>query len=97
MMSFGFILQDQNSNMEKVLIRMVRKRPSMETGCNWLRNTSCLDARSLIITKLGLPTFPKRRAHFIERNHDEVGLQNVDEFRNSFLRKSFVPLIYRLP
>ena len=96
-MSFGFILQDQNSNMEKVLIRMVGKRPSMETGCNWLRNTSCLDGRSLIITKLGLPTFPKRRDHFGERKHDGVGLQSVNEFRNSFLRKKFVPPIYLLP
>ena len=91
------LLQDQNSNMENVLIRMVGKRPSMETGCNWLQHTSCLDGRSLIITKLGFPTFPKRRAHFGERKHDGVGLQSVDKFRNSLLRKSYVPPIYLLP
>ena len=83
--------------MENVLIRMTRKGPSMETGCNWLQDTSCLDGRSLIITKLGFPTFPKRSAHFRERRHDGVGLQSVDKFKNSFLKKSFVPLNYRLP
>ena len=88
------LLQDQNSNMENVLIRMVGKRESMKKGCNWLQGTNCLDGQSLIITKLGFATFPERGAHFGERMHDGVDLQNDDEFRNIFLRKRFLPPLY---
>ena len=80
--------------MENVLIRMTRNRPSMETGCNWLQDTSCMDIRSLILTKLGFPMFPKRRAHSGERPHDGVDLQTVDEFGNRFLRKNVKSLFY---
>ena len=88
------ILQDQNSNMETVLIRMVGKRELMKKGCNWLQDRSCLDAQSLIITKLGFPTFPERGSHFGERKKEGVDLQNDDEFRKSLLRKRFVPPLY---
>ena len=91
---FYAFLQDQNSNMENVLIRMVGKRESMKKGCNWLQDARCLDGESLIITKLGFLTFPERGAHSGEREHDGVDLQNDDEFRNNLLRKSFVPTLY---
>ena len=84
-------LQDQSSDMENVLIRMVGKRESTKTCCNWLQDTNCLDRQSLIITKLGFPTFPERGPHYGERKHDGVDFQNYDEFRNSLLRKRFVP------
>ena len=87
-------LQGQNSNMETVLIRMVGKRESMKKGCNWLQDTSCLDSQSLIIKKLGFPTFPERGAHFKERKHNGVDSQNDDEFRNSVLRKHLAPPLY---
>ena len=92
------ILQDQNSNMETVLIRMVGKREPMKKGCNWLQDSSCLDGQSLIIKKLGFPTFPERGTQLMNswnvRKRDIVDLQNDDEFRNSFLRRRFVPPLY---
>ena len=80
--------------MENVLIRMVGRRAPMKLGCNWLQDPSCVDIRSLIITKLDFPTFPKRRAHSAERKHDGVDVQIAGEFGNSFLRKGFAPRIY---
>ena len=84
------ILQDQSS----VLIRMVGKRASMKTGCNWLSDTSCFDGQPLIITRPGFQSFPKLVAHFEERKHDGVDLQSVGKFRNSFLIKRLAPISY---
>ena len=92
------LLQDRNSNMGNVLIRMVGKKESMKKSCNLLQGTNCLDGQSLIIKKLGFPTFPERGTQLMNswnvRKRDIVDLQNDDEFRNSFLRGRFVPLLH---
>ena len=66
----------------------------MKTGCNWLQDTSCIDDRPLIITKLGFQTIPKLVAHFEEMKQDGVELQSDDKFSNSLLIKRLVPISY---
>ena len=87
---YAFILQDHSP----ILIRMVGKRASTKTGCNWLQDTSCMDSQPIIITKLGFPTFPKLVDHFQERKHDVVDLQRLGKFRNSFLIRRLVLISY---
>ena len=87
---YAFILQDHSP----ILIRMVGKRASMKTGCNWLQDTSCMDSRPIILTKLGFPTFPKLVDRFEERKHDAVDLQRVGKFINSLLISRLVPISY---
>ena len=66
----------------------------MKKGCNWLEDTSCMDSRPIIITKLGFQSFPKLVAHSEESKHDGVDLESVDKLRNSFLMKRTIPISY---
>ena len=91
-------MQDQNSKMKKVLIRMVGKRTSTKSdsslarGCNGLANTNCWDYQSPILTKLGILTAPQRQARLGGRIEPTAGFRNAAETDYAFL----TPIIEKL-
>ena len=91
-------MQDQNSKMRKVLIRMVGKRTSTKSdsslarGCNGLADTNCWDYQSPILTKLGILTAPQRQARLGGRKEPTAGFRNAAETDYAFL----TPIIEKL-
>ena len=88
-----FYSQGQNSQMKKVLIRMVGKRASMKVssplfaGCNPAGNTYCIDNPSNFLAKLGYQMLSKRHMQVGSRKAPGIVIRSINGSRGTFWKQ----------